>query len=117
MFVLDCFEEVPYDGAIQKFTNPITGTGQVTESNPRTAKASQLLCQKEATCKYFTWVSQTNVMTNTNYKCFLKIGKKGSGDQGGGTKWLNKNRLVYNKILSGPKYCATRKLFMFYRFS
>ena len=108
--ISDCFEEVPYDGPIQQFPSPITGTGRLSEFSARTAKSCQLICQKEATCKYFTWVSSTKIISSINFKCFLKIAKQGSGDQGGGTKWLNKNKVVFDKIISGPKYCTVRKL-------
>ena len=104
----DCFEEIPYDGKHIKFNNPITNK-QVPEINVRSAKSCQLICQKEALCKYFTWISSSHISYVP--KCFLKSDKNGevSAKVSGGNAWLNTQHAHYKKILSGPKYCITGK--------
>ena len=110
----DCFEEVPYDGPTITFTDPISGTKDVTEATAaKTAKSCQLICQKEAECNYFTWIADLQGSPYV-FKCYLKSEKDGNGEQGGGTKYLNENTEIVNqrsldKIISGPKYCIIRK--------
>ena len=86
--LIDCFEEIPYEGPTIKFTDPITNKNQAS-SKLKTAKSCQMVCQKEAECNYFTWIGNpTNPAVST---CFLESKKDGNGATDGGTKYLNTN--------------------------
>ena len=108
--LIDCFEEIPYEGPTIKFTDPISNLKDRPSSQLKTAKACQMVCQKEAECNYFTWIGNpTNPTIST---CFLKSKKDGDGGAtDGGTKYLhtNPNAKKASKIMSGPKYCVVRK--------
>ena len=114
LFFIDCFEEVPYDGDVIKFTDPLSKAKDRTFSNQRTATSCQLLCQKEEKCNYFTWIGRTQITATNNantFRCFLKSEKDGDGETEGGTNYLYKDKIAINqdKIISGPKYCIIRK--------
>ena len=87
LFFIDCFEEVPYDGAAIKITDPITNVKDAKFSYRRTAKSCQLLCQKEEKCNYFTWIGSTQITTQNSantFRCFLKSEKDGDAEAEGG---------------------------------